>query len=123
MTSYYLITIKSRGLPFTSKHELDRFYNKCINKFKFCEWSCFRSYEVTMKGRLHLHTIVSLPRYISYKTLINSVSTNRMYIHFKRFPKQDMAKVIGYIQKQQQNKFELEQILIQNEYYNYYGFQ
>lgn len=45
-----------------------------------------------------------------------------MYIHFKKFPESDYDNVLSYISKQQQNKYELEQILIRNEYYHKYGF-
>lgn len=121
---YYLVTIKSRGLPYTTKRELDIFYHRCLNLFKSGDWSCFRCYEITANGRrLHLHSIVALPKNTYLLKLISLLKLDtRMYLHLKKFPESDYDNVLSYISKQQQNKYELEQILIRNEYYHKYGF-
>lgn len=121
--NFYLVTIKSRGNPYTTKRELDIYYHRLINLFKNGDWSCFRCYEITAIGRrLHLHTIVGLPITTYYNKIMKSIKNNRMYFHLKKFPESDYNNVLSYITKQQQNKYELEQILVRNEYYHKYGF-
>lgn len=118
----FLVTIKTRGKAYTTQDELITFYDKCKQSFTAGDWSSFVTYELTESKRLHLHTILILPKRIRWTKLLKSVNTNRIYIHLKQFPKSDTQNVINYILKQVPSKSAQDQVLNENYYAHNYGF-
>lgn len=120
--NHFLVTIKTRGTVYTTKDELDTFYDKCKQLFTAGDWSSFKSYEMTNTKRLHLHTILLLPKKIRWTKLLKKVNTSRIYIHLKSFPATDYDNVISYIYKQCKCPIAQNQILNENYYMHNYGF-
>ncbi len=120
--NYFLVTIKSRGDPYTSKEELDKHYKKCINQFTAGDWSSFMCYEYPSTKRMHIHTIVCIPKRIRWTGLLKKVNCSRMYTHLKQFPYNDYFNIISYIRKQAYNIYEQEQLIQQNYYAHIYAF-
>lgn len=99
---YYLVTIKSRGAPYTTREELDHFIRKCMLASPIGEqlsWSSIEGYELPSTGRYHYHTIISASSTWRYLKYIRNMCTKRMYIHLKEFDKSDYNKIVGYIRK------------------------
>ncbi len=119
----FLVTIKSRGHPYTSPEELHEFYRECISTFTGSEWSDNVSYELPKTRRLHLHTIVQMNKKVFWSRLVKKVSTPRMYIHLQPFPYEDWNTVLQYISKQDTGKCVQDDIININYYSHNYGFE
>ena len=118
----YLVTIKSRGDPYTPQEELLSFFYKAKALFNKSDWSSFLTFELPKSKRYHLHTIVHIPKNVFRKRLLSKLNTKRMYMYLKPFPTSDYAKVQSYILKDYVDSFEEEQNKIINYYLHNYGF-
>lgn len=122
--NYFLVTIKTRGSPYTTSTELDSFLTICKKHFDQGDWSSFRAYELTYTYRLHLHTIVVIPKRVRWLRLLKKVNiSNRIYCHLKPFPLADYSNVLSYILKQSPCKEAQDQVLAYNYYHYHDGFQ
>lgn len=125
--NHFLVTIKSRGDPYTTQEELVDFYDRIKEYIKDATWSDVVTYEITASNRLHMHTILQLPKKYMWSRLLKEINFNlgkkRLYCHLAPFPSRDYNIVRNYITKQCSNEYVKEQILLENFYYNNYGFE
>lgn len=114
--NYYLVTIKTRGAPYTSASDLYTFYQKLKVTMKDTEFSDLRIYEKTKTERLHFHTICITRENIF--RICKLVNTNRLYVHFKQFPSPDYDNIRNYLLKQVPNREVQQDLLAENLFLN-----
>ncbi len=111
---YYLVTIRMNKVFYLSKEELDvKLQDVIKHLFKYgTEWSSYIGYELDKRNVLHLHTYMSCTRAPWYK------SNDGWNIQFKAFPVEDIANIIGYISKLDQNPYAIQQRETISQIYN-----
>lgn len=116
---YYIVTIAPRLEKYHSPESLDMEWAKIRRKLRGADWSDQVAYEIDSRERLHLHTIMKRE-----KQVLNPFryATKEHSIHMSPFPGEDYDTVLAYIKKHAYNRYEQEQILIQNYYNHHYGF-
>ena len=119
MVFTYLITIrKSQVLQYVSYNDLKvRVAGLCLRlpdlNIIMQGYECHGLYR-----QLHVHLIALSPRRINYRLLNKSMRGDQFIYHFKKCTigcKEDMQRCIDYVSKYDMNKYEREQIMVENE--------
>lgn len=111
---FYLVTISYNKKEYLSRESMDNKYRDIILKTRKynTEWSSYVSYELNTRHILHLHTIMSSERSPWYKPCKN------WNIQFKPFPKKDYPDVVEYINKHDQCREAVNDLLKESQLYN-----
>lgn len=119
MHKYMLTVAKHQVKDYVTKSELDNVIHCLKLKLPFLVTSTIKCYELSPKyHQLHMHIYVASPRPIFYK---NNNSVNGFRLQWSKCT--NYSGMIEYIRKDAINKYVQDQILIQNYFYNNYGFQ
>ena len=104
--SYYLVTIK-RVSPtgYTSREDIEAVYQSTVKKLRRAEWSDHVCWELDTLQRWHCHTVCVTHGHTYFKGL----QTKGWTVNFTPFPEIALGKIIRYIYKCKQNKYELEE--------------
>lgn len=99
----YLVTIRAGALRYIPREDIEEIYNN-LKKLKGYEWSDITGYELDKDGRWHFHTYCKGEK-IPY---LKGFSKNSLYVHFQENAHSDQNKIIKYITKEPQNRYELD---------------
>lgn len=107
MLENYLLTIKCLSVDkYTSRKDIEEVYQSIVKRLKHAEWLTKSSFELDKQHlRWHMHTIVQTTKTPWFKRYQKKGWT----IDFTLFPEAALKTVVSYINKDDQNRYYLEE--------------